>query len=83
MPAPVRNAPYGTRGSPRRLCLPVGQLPSYTHVTGRGPGHCGLVLRNDYGTKDAVVLHVACFAAAGGPADAAFDLTYATASPYE
>ncbi|WP_327003726.1 hypothetical protein OHA72_53125 [Dactylosporangium sp. NBC_01737] len=63
--------------------LPVGQLPSYTHVTGRGPGHCGLVLRNDYGTKDAVVLHVACFAAAGAPADAAFDLTYATASPYE
>jgi hypothetical protein len=64
--------------------LPLGYLPSYTHVTGHGRARCGLVLRNDYSRMDGTVLRVAC-AVPGTAAGAAtgFDLTYMTASPYE
>lgn len=60
---------------------PVGWLPSYTHVTGTGPGYCTLVSRNDIGQNN-TVLGIACFTPAGAPADGGFHVSYTTTSAY-
>jgi hypothetical protein len=44
--------------------LPVGEEPSYAHVTATDAGDCTLVLLNDCSAKDATVLYVSCFTAA-------------------
>jgi hypothetical protein len=59
------------------LKLPLGFLPSYTHVTAHGSGYCTLTVRND-GTKDDVTFNVACFTPGGAAANGSFDLTYMT-----
>jgi hypothetical protein len=51
-------------------------------VTATGGGHCSIVQRNDYSRKDDVYLSVACFTAAGVPANSGFQVTYMTASPH-
>lgn len=61
--------------------VPVGTLPSYTHVTGSGPGYCTLVSRNDIGAND-TVLAVGCYTATGAAEDGAFHLSYVTTSVY-
>lgn len=63
------------------LHMPMGYIPSYTHVTPRGSGYCNVVQRNDYSVKDNASFHIACFTGSGAPADDGFDLTYMTASP--
>ncbi|OPC78162.1 hypothetical protein B4N89_38875 [Embleya scabrispora] len=64
------------------LHLTVGYLTSYAHLTAVGGGYCTTVLRNDYGTKDDVLMYLACYTATGAPADKGFRLSYLTASPY-
>jgi hypothetical protein len=66
-----------------QINLPVGLLPSYTHVSAVNGGYCTLVLLNDYSKKDESLVYVSCFTPAGAPADEGFHLTYMTASPYE
>ncbi|RSN34641.1 hypothetical protein DL990_13455 [Amycolatopsis sp. WAC 01416] len=61
--------------------VPVGWLPSYTHVSAIGPGYCTLVSRNDIGENN-TVLAVACFTPAGAAADGGFHLSYTTTSVY-
>jgi hypothetical protein len=63
--------------------LPVGYLPSYTHVTAAGAGYCTLSGRNDYSFIDKPVFFVACYSAAGTLANTGFQFTYMTASPSE
>jgi hypothetical protein len=62
------------------LHVPLGFPPSYTHVTDRGAAHCTLATADDVTARDAAVFSVACFDTAGQPADADFDLAYATAA---
>jgi hypothetical protein len=62
------------------LHVPLGFPPSYTHVTDRGAAHCTLTAADDVTARDAALLSVACFDTAGQPADADFDLAYATAA---
>ncbi|MFI1581202.1 RNA polymerase sigma factor [Embleya sp. NPDC020630] len=64
------------------LHLTVGYLTSYAHLTAVGGGYCTTVLRNDYGTKDDVLMYLACYTPTGAPADNGFRLSYLTASPY-
>jgi hypothetical protein len=56
------------------LRLPMGSIPSYTHVTARSSGYCDVVSRND------ITFDIACFNDSGAPADSGFDLTYMSAS---
>ncbi|WTW99217.1 RNA polymerase sigma factor [Streptomycetaceae bacterium NBC_01309] len=90
-PAPTISAPWMSRpgsvgitrtGTGRyTVRFDVGYLSSYTHVTATGGGYCSTVLRNDYGSKNDVVLTVACFTASGTPVNSGFQVTYMTASP--
>jgi DNA-directed RNA polymerase specialized sigma24 family protein len=63
--------------------MPLGYLPSYTHVVAHGTGYCSLVQRNDYSYKDNASFYVECLTATGTAVDNDFGITYMTASPYE
>lgn len=79
------GAPTLTRTATGRyeIHLPLGYLPSYTHVTAHAGARCTLTLRNDYSRRDDAVLRVSCAVPASGAAtDSGFDLTYMTASVY-
>jgi DNA-directed RNA polymerase specialized sigma24 family protein len=58
------------------LTMPIGEEPSYTHLTTYGSGYCTLVLRNDYSHVDNSTFYVQCFTASGTAANGSFELTY-------